>query len=392
MPQLNTILNVPFALRNLSSNNAHHNHKESIHPDEITAVLQPQLHIAIQELARQVVENPASILTTTYTEDERKKDWTALTKKKVLDTKGEILPIDSRSKPGHKILDHHMPHFYDVQNYKGISVRNLITQAAMEKAFYQNMKMHSTPYASELRRMLTMTAGLGNVTKYGAATTKAVVQYFGATRVLDPCIGWGGRMLGTLAASENTYYVGCEPDPNTACGLEGIMNDSAFPTQIMDRVEVYETPAETALPTLQALPLFDMVLTSPPYFNLELYTAGEQSTTKWTTWDMWVEKWLKPVILGCLACLKPSGTSCWSVKNIRTNTACPLADVTKAIHVAAGWKLVKTIAMTGSARPGKNRIIWVEEEYTDENGVLCKRKVKKESRQSEEETFCFRRV
>jgi hypothetical protein len=60
--------------------------------------------------------------------------------------------------------------------------------------------------------------------------------------------------------------------------------------------------------------------------------------------------------------------------------------------VAAGWKLVKTIAMTGSARPGKNRIIWVEEEYTDENGVLCKRKVKKESRQSEEETFCFRRV
>jgi DNA modification methylase len=117
-----------------------------------------------------------------------------------------------------------------------------------------------------------------------------------------------------------------------------------------------------------------MVLTSPPYFNLELYTSGDQSTNHYKTWDEWVSKWLKPVILGCLACLKENGTSCWSVKNFKSDKQYPLADVTKKIHEDAGWKLVKTVKMTGSARMGGKRI---------EDG--------KATRQSEEETFCFQK-
>ena len=262
----------------------------------------------------------------------------------------------------------------------------------MEKALYQNLQMHSTPYASELRRMLTMTGGLGHVTKYGAATTKAIVQYFRATRVLDPCTGWGGRMLGTLAAGTTTTYTGCEPDPNTAKGLMDILNDPSLPTEVSDRAEIYENPVEDALPEFQTLPKFDLVLTSPPYFNLELYTAGTQSTNTWNTWDEWVAKWLKPTILGCLACLTVHGTSCWSVKNFKTDKSYPLADVVKQIHKEAGWTLVKTIKMTGSARPGTNRISSTTETFTADDGTTQQRTVKKESRQSEEETFCFQRA
>jgi hypothetical protein len=107
-----------------------------------------------------------------------------------------------------------------------------------------------------------------------------------------------------------------------------------------------------------------------------------------------VAHWLKPVILGALACLAPGpdSTSCWSVKNFKTNKAYPLADVTKQIHKEAGWTLVKTITMTGSARPGGNRFVDKIEEYTDDAGIQQTRTIKQESRQSEEETFCFRRV
>jgi DNA modification methylase len=119
---------------------------------------------------------------------------------------------------------------------------------------------------------------------------------------------------------------------------------------------------------------FDIVLTSPPYFNLELYTAGDQSTLAYKTWEDWTEKWLKVVILGCLACLKDGGVSCWSVKNFKSDKKYPLADVTKKIHKDAGWELIKTVTMTGSGRPGGKRI---------EGG--------EEKRGSEEETFCFRR-
>lgn len=389
-----SIVNHPYALRNFSANPTHHNRKGAIPDAEVSADVQPALHQDIKQLAALIVANPQTILLTTYTEDERKKDWLALLKKQGLTTAGELQPIDARSKPGHKLLDHHMPHFYDVKNYKGISVKSLMTQSGLEKALYQNLKMHSTPYASELRRMLTMTGGLAQVTKYGAATSKAIVQYFKAKRVLDPCTGWGGRMLGTLAAATNTFYVGCEPDPNTAKGLMDILNDPAIPTEVTARADIYENTAEDAIPTLKTLPPFDMVLTSPPYFNLEMYTAGDQSTTKWTTWDDWVNHWLKPTILGTLECLAPGAhsTSCWSVKNFKTNKAYPLADVTKQIHKEAGWTLVKTITMTGSARPGGNRFVDKTEEYIDDVGIKQTRTIKQESRQSEEETFCFKRA
>jgi hypothetical protein len=268
-----------------------------------------------------------------------------------------------------------MPHFWDVANYKGVSVRTLFTQPQLEKALLTNLLMHSTPYPTEIRRMIVMTGGLGNVTKYRTVTSKAIVQYFGAKRVFDPCSGWGGRMLGTLAASPTTYYCGCEPDPNTCSGLLNILSDTAIPESDTNRAEIWNDPIEKVLPIVQTEEKYDMILTSPPYFNLELYTSGEQSTLRYPTWDEWVTNWLKPIILGCLQCLNPSGTSCYSVKNFRSNKLYPLADVTKKIHEDAGWVLVKTVTMTGSARMGSHRIT--------EDG--------KAQRQSEEETFCFQK-
>jgi DNA modification methylase len=144
---------------------------------------------------------------------------------------------------------------------------------------------------------------------------------------------------------------------------------------VTNRADIWNDTIEKALPSLQQEQKYDLVLTSPPYFNLELYTDGPQSTSTYPTWDDWVNKWLKPVILGCLACLREGGTSCWSVKNFRSDKLYPLADVTKKIHEDAGWRLVKVVKMTGSGRMGGNRI--------DEDGTP--------TRQSEEETFCFQK-
>ena len=357
-----TILGIRFAARKLLGNVAYHDTMESIPKTELTAEKEPELRSKLAPIIAEIVADPNLILLDEYTTEELIKDWKSLCKKAVIKD-GEILPIDTRSRPGHKILDHWMTHFYEVRNWKGISVRSLVTAAQLEKAFLTNIQMHSTPYKSEIRRMLVMTGGLGNVTKYRAATSKAIAEFFGARKVLDPCIGWGGRMIGALAAGAE--YTGCEPDPNTVWGLHGILGDIGKTATILDQ------PAEVALPSISPGE-FDLVLTSPPYFNLELYTAGDQSTTNHPSWDAWVETWLKPVILSCLGKLREGGTSCWSVKNFKTDKAYPLADVTKKIHADAGWKLIKTVTMRGSARMGGGRIV--------EGG---------EARGSEEDTFCF---
>lgn len=372
------ILNVRFGLRSRLHATAYHTHTTSIPKEELTPEKEPELHTLLAALATELAATPDLFLTDTYSPEERRRDWLALKERPVLDaTTGAVLPIDARSRPGHKLLDHHMPHFYDVANYTGRSVRSVaMDPTALHKALLSNVAMHSTPYKSEIRRMLTMTAGLSNVTKYRALTAKAIVTHFGATRVLDPCIGWGGRMLGALAAGPTVCYIGCEPDPRTFAGLNNILADLPSDANATPRTHLFQAPAEVAIPALPATTTVDMVLTSPPYYNLEVYhTAETQSTVAHSSWEDWRDNWLRPVILACLGRLRPTGTSCWSVKNFRTDRFYPLADEVARIHQEAGWRLVETITMTGSGRPGGGRIV---------GG--------KESRGSEEETFCFKRV
>jgi len=367
------IINQQFALRKLLINKVFHESKEAIYKSQLSEEKEPHIRTIISSLAQQIVKNPEHILVDTYIVMERKKDWLALMKKEVI-IDNEIIKIDTRTRPGHKILDHHMPHFYEVKNYKGKSVKSIFTQAVLEKAIFNNILMHSTPYKSEIRRMITMTGGLGSVTKYRTVTAKALVQFFKARRVLDPCTGWGGRLLGCLAAADDTYYVGCEPDKNTHKGLMGILQDDAIPLAVRLRAQILQKPAEVALKDdINQMTPFDMVLTSPPYFNLEQYTdSSDQSITTYTKWEDWLEKWLKPVILASLATLKPGGVSCWSVKNFKSDKHYALADATKKIHTDAGWTLVKVVAMTGSARPGASE--------------AGKKKL------SEEETFCYKQL
>ena len=390
---IQNIIDKSFALRKLLQNKKYHNFKESIKKIKINSQIiddpldnfkEPNIRNQIKLIAKQLLENPDILFIDNYESKIRANDWKTLLKKKTeYNEEGEIV-LDARSRPGHKIIDHHMPHFYDVKNYKGISVKGLVSQELLEKALMQNLIMHSTPYKSEIRRMIMMTGGLSSITKYRTITSKAIINYFNAKRVLDPCSGWGGRMLGTLASSSDTYYVGCEPDQNTVKGLRNILMDETIPNDVRSRAIIIEKPAEVALNEIEKMDKFDIILTSPPYFNLELYTAGEQSTNKYLIWDVWVEKWLKVVILKCLSCLKEDGgISCWSVKNFKSDKKYPLADITKKIHEDAGWELIKTVKMTGSARPGKAKDTDTEAESREEN--------QKKKKESEEETFCFKR-
>jgi len=372
--RLDNIRNKRFALRKLLDQTVYHQSDVSVPSGALTAEKEPALRSKLTIVAAQIAANPDIILLDSYEAESRKKDWVALEKKAVL-ADGEIIAIDTRSRPGHKILDHHMTHFYDVRNHAGLSVRSQCSQVCLEKALLTNISMHSTPYDSEIRRMLTMMCGLCSVTKYRTVTSKAIVQFFGAKRILDPCAGWGGRMLGTLAAASDSVYLGCEPDPKTVAGLQGILADPAIPLSVRGRASILDQPVETVLAQIQAMEPFDLVLTSPPYFNLELYAgdSATQSTVLYPSWALWTEGWLKPVILGTLACLRQGGTSCWSVKNFTSDKRYLLADVVKAIHKEAGWVLIKTVTMKGSGRPGGQRIV-----------------AGKETRGSEEETFCFR--
>lgn len=121
-------------------------------------------------------------------------------------------------------------------------------------------------------------------------------------KILDPCCGWGGRMIG-CASIPNTFYVGCEPATETYDGLCKL-GDWLKTLQPAFTYDVYKLPYEE----YQTEDKFDMALTSPPYYDTEHYSEEEtNSLNRYDTYDSWVDGFYKPLILNTVARLKENG-------------------------------------------------------------------------------------
>ena len=129
--------------------------------------------------------------------------------------------------------------------------------------------------------------------------------------VWDPSAGWGGRLLGAAAAGNVGVYIGCEPSSQTHEGLVALNGSVVAPHAPHLRVELLKQGAEaTCLPASSV----DLVFTSPPYFNLELYSAtaqslGEssQSHMRFPTASWWKAQFLGKMVRNSYACLRPGG-------------------------------------------------------------------------------------
>jgi 16S rRNA G966 N2-methylase RsmD len=250
-----------------------------------------------------------------------------------------------------KPIRHHMQHFYAVKNYKNVSVLSLWTRVNLEKALRFNRQYHSTPYVSEIIRSLSFTNGLGKITIYRPLLAKTIVTYFKAKSVLDVCVGWGGRMLGALSSATDVHYTGIEPCKKTYEGLINIIADvSTVDKKLAERATLIHDTAENALSEMSVDTKFDLAITSPPYYNLEIYSDEATQSLSYGDYQSWLDNFLEPVIRETL---KRVNVSCWSVKNFKTDKKYNLlADVIK-IHEKYEWKMLNvTFSMTNSKRPG----------------------------------------
>jgi len=104
----------------------------------------------------------------------------------------------------------------------------------------------------------------GAIVPFKSSTAKYIYKKFGATNVLDPTAGWGGRMLG--AASLGIKYTGYDTNVNMMEAYKK-MYDYGDSDKIMKWVDCLKGDF-TEEP-------YDLVLTSPPYSNMEMYEHME---------------------------------------------------------------------------------------------------------------------
>lgn len=103
-------------------------------------------------------------------------------------------------------------------------------------------------------------------------------------KILDPCAGWGGRMIGA-ASIPNTTYVAFEPSTATYNGLLKL-GEWLKCLQPTFNYKIYNMPFEDN--TLDEK--FDVALTSPPYYDTEHYSDEEtNSLNRYKTFEEWCD-------------------------------------------------------------------------------------------------------
>lgn len=278
---IHNFLNIKNSLRNLT--------------EEEFETLLPQLAVELENVS----------FYTEYSDIELKTDWM-----KLVNWNANVSSIASTQRIGMKLCEHFFPNFYDIEDKKGNSFKSLWTAKNLEKVLRWNRKSHSTPYLSEIKRGIYFNFGLPKSTMYRPQMAKMVTYNLGGNRVFDPCAGWGGRLLGSLAAGAEKY-IAFEPNTET---YEGLLRLIKF-LGLEDRAVIHK---DSALNMQQyGINDIDVVLTSPPYFDLEVYSHEDtQSITGCSSYQMWVDKFLEPLVIGAISTLKPMGWSCWNVHNV----------------------------------------------------------------------------
>lgn len=269
-------LNKPNATRNLD--------------DETFAALLPQLAEQLSNVDYHFY----------YTEQELKEDW----KKLLAYSKTDTITA-SQTRPGMKLCEFFFPNFYDIQSPSGKCFKQFWNAQDLQKVIKWNRSSHSTPYLSEMKRGVNFCYGLTKNTMYRPHLAKTICKHYDAQTVFDPCCGWGGRMLGAVAAGAR--YIGCEPNTETYQNLTKL---AAF-LGIENQVKLFNSPAEE----INLSPLsYDLVLTSPPYYNLEVYSSEDtQSENRYNSYADWLKQWFEPLVLSTAAKAK---TVCWNIADV----------------------------------------------------------------------------
>jgi hypothetical protein len=136
---------------------------------------------------------------------------------------------------------------------------------------------------------------------FKASTAKWLYKKFGATAVLDPTAGWGGRMLGAWALGID--YTGIDTNTNMTEAYQGMVD--RLPDNNSELSLIFDSCLDVDFSKIN----YDFVLTSPPYVNLEMY----ENMTKYESNEAFYKKFLIPLLDKCLKHIKNGGYVCFNI-------------------------------------------------------------------------------
>ena len=152
----------------------------------------------------------------------------------------------------------------------------------------------------------------GSIVMFKATTAKYLYRKYGATKVLDPTAGWGGRMLGAWSAGID--YTGIDTNLNMKPAYDGMIeflnNEIDRNGHLLDQYKpnlniIWDSCLNVDFSTID----YDFVLTSPPYINMELY----QNMKPWENDEIFYKEFYIPLYHKLRTSIKAGGKICLNV-------------------------------------------------------------------------------
>ena len=224
--------------------------------------------------------------------------------------KTDIDTVKVGSKVGNIVIDYFtFEERLNTKGHKGISFYDFvhnITQYNHTQCYVNLMNFNKT----NSRTMTDLASQysyfrlyFGSIAIFSPLNAMRIYAKYQPTSVLDFTMGWGGRMIG--ACSLNIpKYTGIDSNLNLELPYKKMM---AFvkPHTSTDIILLFQDALSVDYKRLW----YDMVLTSPPYFNTEIYNGCSSRTKK-----EWKEEFYIPLFTKTYDNLQPHGMYCINVR------------------------------------------------------------------------------
>lgn len=228
------------------------------------------------------------------------------------------LPLYRTMRSGQLLSEYfHWPHRVRTSTIHKASAQEMLDEWRRRPSSLDKMHAHTlraTPNTSDgyqRYRTIFMNSALYTVSHWRASVSKHLCDSTEARRVLDFSAGWGDRLTGFLASEDVRHITLVDPRPGSiqACKQQHAFVKSHLATP--KTLVTHQAGAEIVLPKL-ATASVDLIVTSPPYFDLERYgdTAKEAKGQVWTkaeSHDAFVDIFLRPVLQNCARILARGG-------------------------------------------------------------------------------------
>jgi DNA modification methylase len=185
------------------------------------------------------------------------------------------------------------------------------------------------------------------VSQFRPAVAKTIYTMFSADHILDLSAGWGDRLTAAIATSSVKSYTGIDPSPHQHEIYKNIIEyiKKHRPHLLINKdIQLIQGCSEDC--DLQR-DYYDLMFTSPPYFNTELYIGGIQSHSKYKTYTSWFKDFLIPSFMNAVNSVKKGGHIVINCKNYNTNAIA--SDLVKFSNTISCLVYIGSLGMIGAS-------------------------------------------